>query len=119
MLRMFVATLSVLALTAGSLTAEEIRCRVKSVDATKNTVTVMVGSKEQTFECAKDCRVMGSSGSLLPRRGGQMVELSGGLSNLREGVSCTLVTEARGGAQMVTQIQTDLTVRMRPRLFNR
>ena len=103
MLRVF-AALSALVFCTGTLLADEIRGTIKKVDPTSNTITVMVGGKETSFEASKGTRyTMVTMGRL---RRTLLMEQPNGMSSLREGQSVLMVTD-KGGA--LTQVQTDST----------
>jgi hypothetical protein len=101
----------VLALAPAGLLAEQIQGRLKSVNTTDNTITVLVGQQQQerTLDVAKDVRVftLVSTGGSRRRGGGgvMMQPLNGGLKSLQQGNGVMLTTETRSGAEVVTQVQ--------------
>ena len=93
MLRASVAALAVLVLCVGGAFADEIKGKVKSVDAEKNTVTVTVDGKDQTLECAKDCAVVRAD-----------KPVKAGLKALKEGQEVTITCEKKDGKACATKI---------------
>lgn len=106
---LLVAVAAALLVPAG-LWAEEIRGTVKSVDASKNRLTVMVGEKERTIVCDPKCRVTmlqeTSRGRIFPRRTSVQEYLTS-LSNVPAGATVTVMTETRDGSEMATSVQTN------------
>lgn len=86
----------------------EIRGQVKSVDATKNTVTVLVGDQERILQCAPTCRVsiLVTTRGRLPRRT-FVQERTTTLSQLGQGNQVTITTETQNNSEMVTQIRQE------------
>jgi Cu/Ag efflux protein CusF len=93
MLRASVAALAVLVLCVGGAFADEIKGKIKSVDAEKKTVTVTVDGKDQTLECAEKCEVL---------RGTRAV--ADGLKALKEGQNVTITCEKKGDKACATKI---------------
>ena len=91
MLRQFVAALFVLTLFAALTSAEEVKGKIKGVDADKGTITVAVGDKDRTFDVANDARIG--------------VGKSKDLKDLKAGQSVTLTTESKNGEDVVTEIK--------------
>ena len=91
MLRPFVAALFVLTLLVGVTVAEEVKGKIKGVDADRGTITVTVGEKDRTFAVAKDAKVG--------------VGKSKDLKDLKAGQSVTLTTESKNGKDVVTEIK--------------
>jgi hypothetical protein len=92
MLRNFVSAVFVLVVAAGFTLADEVKGKVKAVDADKGTITVTVGDKDQTLTVAKDVKL-----SL----GKKVMELK----DVKEGTAVTLTTDN----DKVTAIKTTPT----------
>ena len=108
MRRLLVAVAAVLLIPAG-LWAEEIRGTVKSVDASKNRLTIMVGEKERTIMCDPKCRItmmQESSRRIFPRRT-SVQEYITSLSNVPSGATVTVMMETMNGMEMATSLQTN------------
>ena len=90
MIRTLTPALLVLTLlaAAGSLPAEEIRGKVKSVDGDKGTITLTVGEAERTFQLATDAKVVGLYGKKLKKAVVQ--DVAGGLRGVKEGADVSL-----------------------------
>ena len=84
MMRTFLGTVLALLLAAGGLLAEEIKGKVKSVDAEKMTITVTVGDKDTTFTVGDKVK---------------------NLKGYKEGDSVTLTTKKDGDKETVTAIK--------------
>jgi hypothetical protein len=80
MLRNLIAAVFVLVLAAGFTLADEVKGKVKSVDADKSTITVTVGDKDQTLSVSKDAKL--SLGKKIKE-----------LKDIKEGTAVTLVTD--------------------------
>jgi len=104
---LLVAVAAVLLIPAG-LWAEEIRGTVKSVDASKNRLTIMVGDKERTIMCDPKCKVtlMQESRRIFPRRTSVQEYLTS-LSNVPSGATVTVMLETMNGMEMATTVQTN------------
>ncbi len=98
MLRTFVGALVALVICAGSLLAEEIKGKVAKVDAEKNTLTLTVNGKDQTFPIDKEAKFLTSG------KKKQLQDLPGGLSGVKEGTEVTLTTEKKDGKEVVTKV---------------
>jgi hypothetical protein len=106
-MRTFVAAVTALALLPAGLWAAEIRGQVKSVDASRNRLTLTVDGKDRTIDCTPKCRVttmVQSSRRIFPRRTSVQEYLSS-LDQLQKGTQVTVLTETMDGAEMATQIQ--------------
>lgn len=111
-MRHLIVALAALVLVPAGLWAEEIRAQIKSVDAQiksvdtrENTVTVLIGERERTLQCAPNCRVsvLVATNRRSLRRSTLMESILT-LRQLTEGTLVTLTTETRGGSELVTQI---------------
>jgi hypothetical protein len=102
--------LTILALTcfvfcAGALRADEIRGKVKIADADKNTITVTVNDKDQTFTVAKDATVKQLVGKNAKKA--QLQDVAGGLNGLTTGSDVTLTTSKIDGKDVVSQVKVE------------
>lgn len=97
MVRSLVCALAALVVCAGSLMAEEIKGKIKKVDADAMTVTVTTDDgRDQVVHVGKDTRVTGPNGK----------DLKSGIKShqLKEGTEVTVTTEMRGGKTVATGI---------------
>ena len=97
MLRMMGCALAGLVLCAGGLAAEEVKGKIKAVDADKHTLTVTVGDKDQEFKVTDETKLLGPSGK----------DIKNGLSSprLTEGAEVTVTTETKDGQDVCTKVQ--------------
>jgi biopolymer transport protein ExbD len=98
MLRKFVGVLVLLILMAGVIIAEEIKGKVKSVDTDKNTITVTVDDKDQTFMVTDDTKILSAKGTAV----------KDGLKNekaFKAGRQVTITTDKKDGKDVVTEIK--------------
>ncbi len=104
--KLFVAAFA-LALIPAGLAADEIKCKVKSVNAAKNSIVVMVGEQERTYTCDPKCQVttMVTRGRL-PRRS-YTQEVTTTLASLTQGQPVTMTTKQTSGQEMVMRIRTE------------
>jgi len=106
MLKYLVASAVVAVLGCGSVTAAELKGKVKSADMDKATVTLTVGDKEQTLTVAKDAEVY-SLGKAKKGKPAPKVAVVGGLGSLKEGTEVTVTTEAKNGKDVATAIHVE------------
>jgi Cu/Ag efflux protein CusF len=92
MLRTLVCVVVALVVLAGGLLAAEVKGKVKKIDADKNTITVTVGDKDETYTVAKDAKIAV----------GKNIK---DLRDIKEGASVTLMTEKKDGKEVVTEIK--------------
>jgi hypothetical protein len=85
--------------------AEEVKGKVKSVDADKSTVTVTVGEQDRTLDVAKDAKITHRVGK--NEKKAKSEDLPGGLGALTAGTEITLTTEKKDDKEVVTQIKVD------------
>ena len=104
MLRKFSWAVAALFLGTGVVSADSIPGKVKSVDATKSTITVTVDDKDQTFTVAKDSKIFQLVGK---GKKAQPQDLADGLTGLKEGQTVVLTTEKKDDKDVVTQIKLD------------
>jgi hypothetical protein len=100
MLRSFACALLALVFMAGGLLAEEVKGKLKSVDAAKNTITVTVGDKDTTYPLAADAKIVNAQGK----------EIKNGLSakpfqNVNGKQQVTLTTATKDGKEVVTELK--------------
>ena len=116
MLRKFVGALVVCALLApAGLWAAEIQGTVKSVDSSRNTITVTSDGKDRTFDCASGVQYLTLQTYRIRRP--VWMSMSGGLSNASTGSSVTLVTQMRQGQEVVTEVRQEGSSSGRRRLL--
>ena len=103
MMRTFLGAVLALLLAAGGLLAEEIKGKVKSVDAEKSTITVTVGDKDTTYNVAKFASIY----TLGKGKKAQPMDITGGLKGVGEGADVTLTTEKKDDKDQVIKVQVD------------
>jgi preprotein translocase subunit YajC len=86
-----------LVLCASGLAADEVRGKIKAVDADKHTITVTVGDRDQEFTLTDDTKLLGPSGK----------DVKNGLNSprLTAGAEVTVSTEKKGGQDVCTKVQ--------------
>jgi hypothetical protein len=97
MLRRLMVGLCALVVCAGVLIAAEIKGKIKSVDADKNSITVTVGDKDQTFMVPADAKITTAAGKDVPDR------LKA--KQFKAGREVTITTEKKGDKDVVTKIE--------------
>jgi len=85
--------------------AEEIKGKVKSVDAEKSMITVTVGEADRTLEVSKDVKVTHRVGK--NEKKAKSEDLPGGLGALTAGTEVTITTEKKDDKESVTQIKVE------------
>ena len=102
MLRTLVAAAFGIVLVAGIVLADEFKGKVKSVDADKNTITVTVKvddkDADKTFTVPADVKIQRK------KRGGDLVDVEGGLKGVNEGRDITITTEKKDDKDVVTKV---------------
>ena len=99
-------TLAVIVLWAGVVLAEDYKGKVKDVDAAKNTITVTIGDKDQTFPVGKDAKVY-SLGKAKKGQPAPEVAVTGGLSGLTSGKEVTVTTAKVEDKETATSIKVE------------
>lgn len=105
MVRTCVAVLALAFLCSVAL-ADQIRGKVKSVNANNNTITVTVDDKDQTVDVAKTAKIY----SLGKAKKGQAPPeelVAGGLAGLGVGKDVTIYTEKKDGKETATSIKLE------------
>jgi len=105
MLRHLSGTLLVLTLVLGVALGDEIKGRVKSTDAEKNTITVTVNDKDQTFNLSKDAKFVGLYGKKLNKA--KILDIPGGLSGVRAGANVTVTTEKKDEKEVAISVKVE------------
>jgi Cu/Ag efflux protein CusF len=85
--------------------ADEIRGKVKKVDAEKSTITITIDDKDQNFDVPKEARVVGLFGKKAKKA--QQLDLPGGLAAIKEGANVTITTEKKDNKDVVSQVRVD------------
>ncbi|HYT95110.1 MAG TPA: hypothetical protein VEL76_40710 [Gemmataceae bacterium] len=98
-----VACLSVIGLAAAS--ADDIRGKVKKVDAEKGTITITVDDKDQSFDVPKDAKIVALYGKKLKKA--QQLDLPGGLAAVKEGANVTITYDKKDKKDVVTQVRVE------------
>lgn len=107
MFRIFAGTLTVLFALSVNIQAEEIRGRIKTVAADQSSITLVTGSKENTYELAKDVKVFGTFAQRLRRP--MTLEIVNGLTTLKANTDVQITTEARDNRPQVVRIHVQGT----------
>ena len=115
-LRSFLS-LSILGLAFSVAGAEQVKGKIKSVDVDKNTVTITVDDKDQTFEVPKTAKVF-SLGYAKKGKVPKEVPLDGGIGGLKIDSGVTVTTEKMDGKDVVTSIQLDGTAKKKKKKKN-
>ena len=108
MLRTCLSGAIALIFCAGALLADEIKGKVKSVDAEKNTITVSVGDDDQTLAVAKNAKIVSLVGK---GKKGTLQDVSGGLGGVKVGADVTLTTAKKDDKDTVTQVKVEGTTK--------
>jgi hypothetical protein len=89
--------------------AAETQGTVKSVDTTKNTITVTVTGKDQTFPVSKDASFVTVSQVAAKKKKGKTMEkltpIDNGLAGVSAGASVTLLTDTVDTKEVVTSLK--------------
>jgi hypothetical protein len=105
MSRLFGVGVLVLLFGANTAWSDEVKGKVKSVDADKSTITVTVDDKDQTFTVAKDAKVYSLVGKNAKKA--QPQDIAGGLKGVNQGVDVTLTTEKKDTKETVTAVKVE------------
>lgn len=84
---------------------DEVNGKVKKIDSDKNTITITVDDKDQTFNTTKDTKVVALYGKNLKKA--QQQDVPGGLTAVKEGAGVTLTTEKKDDKDVVVQLKLD------------
>jgi Cu/Ag efflux protein CusF len=97
MFRTVVCTLAALVIWAGLALADEVKGKIKKVDADKGTISVMVDGKAQTFTVPPTAKFYTAKDTAL----------KGGIKDkqLKPGAMVTITCETKDGKEVVTQIK--------------
>src|SRR5262245_52206052 len=98
MLRKLVAALFALMICAGVSLADEIKGKVKEVNTEKNTLTVTVGDKDQTFTLNDDTQVLNPKGNAVKDK-------AKSLKGLKPDTEVTITSEKKDGKNVAVKIQ--------------
>jgi hypothetical protein len=92
-------------LIAGIVPAEEIKGKVKNVNAEKSTITITVDDKDKTMDLAKDIKVIGLVGKNLKKA--KVQDILDGLTAVKEGADVTLTYETVAEKDTASQIRLE------------
>jgi hypothetical protein len=84
--------------------ADVVVGKVKSIDTDKNTITVTVDDKDQTFTVDKGSKIWQPGKT----KKAPQVDVPGGLSGLKPDQPVVLTTEKKDGKDVVTQIKLEV-----------
>jgi hypothetical protein len=104
MLRKLVSSAIVFVSCLLAVDGEEIRGKVKSIDADKNVVVVIVDDKDQTFTVPKDAKIY-SPGKA--KKGQAAPEIILTFANIKTDNTVTVTTEKKDGKDLVTAVKID------------
>jgi hypothetical protein len=108
MIRKSVATVALLVFAGGVLAAEH-RGRVKSVDATKGTITLTTGrmgmQQDKTFTVAKDAKFTSMNREVADKLATQGLKHETFTRTGRMAAQVTLVTEGEGDKEVVKEVR--------------
>lgn len=107
MIRTLFATLSVLAVALSTASAEEVKGKVKGVNAAGSSLTLTVDGKDKVFAVSKDASFV--SVAKAPGKKGKPMEkatpIDGGLAGVKIGNAVTVLTEKVGKRETVTSVK--------------
>lgn len=95
MLRKFVVAVCAVVLCVGVALAAELKGKIKSVDADKNTVTVVVDGKEMKLDITPDTKLLSPKDKALKE----------GIKSLKADQEVTITCEKKEGKEVCTQIK--------------
>ena len=98
MLRAFAVAVVALALVVGGLLAEEIKGRLKSVDADKSTLTVTVDGKEREFKITDDTKILNP-------KGGEVKQRLRAKAFQNPGANLIIKTDKKDGKEVVVEVK--------------
>jgi hypothetical protein len=106
-IRTLFATLSVLSLGLSTVSADEVKGKVKGVNSAGNSLTLTVEGKDKVFAVSKDASFV--SVSMAPGKKGKPMEkvtpIDGGLTGVKVGNAVTVLTEKMDNKETVTSVK--------------
>ena len=105
MLKTGLAAVMALVLAAAGATADEIKGKVKKIDADKNTVVLTVDDKDTTYDVAKDAKITTAVPGAKKKDAPTAKDVEGGLKGLKVGDDATLTVEKKDGKEVATAIK--------------
>jgi hypothetical protein len=106
-IRTLFGMLSVLTMGLSAVNAEEVKGKVKGVNAAGNSLTLTVDGKDKIFAVSKDASFV--SVSTAPGKKGKPMEkvtpIDGGLGGVKVGNAVTVLTEKEGNKESVTSVK--------------
>jgi hypothetical protein len=107
MWRRALAVFAVFGLITGLALADDITGKVKKVDAEKNTITIDLPTGDRkTFDVAKDADIY-TIGKGKKNKPGPKEGIEGGLKNVKEDSSVSLMTIKKGDREIVISIKVE------------
>lgn len=106
-MRFFTGAALVAILSCAITSAADTQATVKSVDKDKNSITVTVAGKDQTYPVSKDAsfvsvsQVAGKKGKTTEK----LTPIDGGLEGVKAGANVTLLTEVVDGKDTITSLK--------------
>ena len=96
-----------LSLAVTALHAEEVKGIVKKRDTAKNSLTLTIEGKDQTFGVSKDASFVSVNSEIAKK--GKRVErvavLEKGLAGVSDGANVTVMTESEGGKDIIVSVK--------------
>ena len=100
MVRKLFAAVLALVVFAGVSLAAEIKGKVKSVDADKNTITVTTKDGDKTVKLSKDTKFSGGGKDAAEKLAAEGIKWEG----FSKGPQVTITTEGEGDKEMATKV---------------
>lgn len=102
---LLLGSLVALVISAASARADEVKGKLKSVDADKHTLTVTFIDKDQTFQFSADVKVVHLVGKKAKKA--QTEDLPGGVTALTTGSDVILTSEKKDGILVITAVKVE------------
>src|SRR5262245_5177863 len=99
-MRRFLLCLGMIALATTMSVADELKGKLKDVDALKRIITVTVDGKERTFPVAEDAKITTTGKGKAPG-----ADVIGGLLGVKAGGDVAITTQNKDGKEVVTALK--------------
>jgi hypothetical protein len=95
-------------LCASVVLADEIKGKITKVDPDKKMLTISVDGKETEYMVSDDCKMPVRKGKDGTERAATLKGLAGQADKAKDrgGITATIITEKKGGKEVVTEIKT-------------
>jgi hypothetical protein len=97
--------LALVIVVTSNVVGDEVKGRVKTIDVEKNTITLTVNEKDQTFTMAKDPKVTGLYGKKLKKA--KVMDVPGGLSGVKTDAEVTITTTTVDEKTTVSEVKLE------------